>query len=208
MIRPHLCPVLRSTPGQGDHLPAAVRVRNQRSAARQACLSSARRLGLSIRELPQNEDGVPQPIHGWHWSVSHTRGFVGGIIYPAPIGIDVERVQRRREELVRAAMSQAELDLAGGRRWTCFTRIWSAKEAVLKMAGCGLAELSRCVLVAAPTSRSLVLHHRDRMHYVFQCFKRGHYVSVCADGADAAEIAWDWEEEPVPPETWTGGPGE
>jgi len=208
VIHPHLCPVLRSTPGQEDHLPSAVRVQNQRSAARQACYSSARRLGLALRELPQNEEGVPQPIHGWYWSISHTRGFVGGIVYPAPIGIDVERVQRRRQSLVRAAMSQAELELVGGSRWSSFTRVWSAKEAVLKMAGCGLAELSRCTLVAAPTPRSLVLHHRDRMHHVFQCFRRGHYVSVCADGADAAEIAWDWKEDAPSAESWTGGPFE
>ena len=192
MIHPHLCPVLRQTPGQDDHLPAAVRVANQRIAARRVCLKSARRLGLSLHDLPQDEKGVPQPVDGWYWSISHTRGVVGGIVYPSPVGIDVEKVQRRRKGVVQAAMSPAELDLLGGMRWSNFTRIWSAKEAVLKKAGCGLAELSKCLLVAVPSPRSLVLSHRDRFHYVFQCFEKGHYVSVCADGADRAEISWDW----------------
>jgi len=194
VIRPHLCPVLRQTPGQEPHLPPSLRVANQRLAARRACLRSAKRLGLSLAELPQDERGVPQPVDGWHWSISHTREVVGGIVYPSPIGIDVEKVQRRRRHVVQAAMSPAELELLGGLRWSHFTRIWSAKEAVLKKAKCGLAELSGCVVVAAPSPRSLVLSHRGSLHYVFQCFERGHYISVCADGADLAEICWDWGE--------------
>jgi phosphopantetheinyl transferase len=205
VIHPHLCPVVRTTPGQDKNIPSDVRVANQRQAARRVCLQSARRLGLSFSELPQDEEGVPQPVDGWHWSISHTRGLVGGIVYPSPVGIDVERVQRRRKELVRAAMSPAELDLLGGLRWSHFTRIWSAKEAVLKKAGCGIAELSRCLLVAVPTPTAMVLSHRDRMHYVFQCFEKEHFVSVCADGADDAEMHWDRGEGTVGSETGSGG---
>lgn len=190
-MQPHLCPVVRPTPGQGTHLPAPVRVANQRRAARSACHNSAQRLGLKIPELRQDREGVPQPVNGWHWSVSHTRGVVCGVVYPAPIGIDVERVQRRRQEIVAATATRAEYDVAGGFRWHNFTRIWSAKEAVLKKAGCGLAELSKCVLVATPTPRAMVIHHRGEMHYVHQNFHRGHYVSISADVADDAEIRWD-----------------
>lgn len=194
-MQPHLCPVVRNAPGQGSHLPAAVRVSNQRRAARAACLDSAGRLGLKISELHQDSSGVPLPIKGWHWSISHTRGMVCGVIYPAPIGIDVERVQRRRQEIVAATATRAEYDVAGGFRWHTFTRIWSAKEAVLKKAGCGLAELSKSVLVAAPSPRAMVIHHRDALHFVHQRFHRGHYVSISADIADDAEIRWDWEDD-------------
>jgi 4'-phosphopantetheinyl transferase len=183
---------MRKTPGQGSHLPAPVRVSNQRRAAREACHSSAERLGLQLGALEQDQRGAPLPVDGWHWSVSHTRGIVCGVVYPAPVGIDVERVQKRRQELVRATASKAEYDVAGGFRWHNFTRIWSAKEAVLKKAGCGLQELSRCRLVAIPNPRGLVLFHRERHHFVHQSFLHGHYVSISADAADDAEIHWDW----------------
>ncbi|MFT7668789.1 MAG: 4'-phosphopantetheinyl transferase [Planctomycetota bacterium] len=193
-MQPHLCPVMRATPGQGSHLPAAMRVSNQRRAAREACMDSAERLGLRLDELRQNEDGVPQPQKGWYWSVSHTKGVVCGVVYPAPIGIDVERVQQRRQEIVSATASRAEYDVAGGFRWHNFTRIWSAKEAVLKKAGCGLRELSKCVVVTMPSDRAMVIHHRDSLHYVHQSYQKGHYVSITADIADDAEIRWQWKD--------------
>jgi len=198
---------MRPTPGQGQHLPSAVRVSNQRRAAREACRSSAQRLGLRLAKFPMDASGAPQPVDGWHWSVSHTKGMVCGIVYPAPVGIDVERVQRRRSEIVAATASQVEFDVLGGFRWHNFTRIWSAKEAVLKKAGCGLTELSRCVLVAAPSARALVLHHRDAMHFVHQCFQHGHFVSIAADIADDAEIRWEWDERgnEDPPRTHSEG---
>ena len=193
MIHPFLCPVMRTTPGQASHLPSAVRVSNQRRAARAACRDSAQRLGLRLGELRQDESGAPVPVDGWYWSLSHTKGLVGGIVYPAPVGIDVECVKPRRQEVVNLTATRAEFDVLGGFRWRNFTRIWSAKEAVLKKAGCGLAELSKCVVVAAPSTRALVLHHRDALHYVYQCFQRGHFVSIAADVADEAEIRWDWD---------------
>lgn len=192
MIHPFLCPVMRTTPGQASHLPSAVRVSNQRRAARAACRDSAQRLGLRLGALRQDDSGAPVPVDGWHWSLSHTKGLVSGIVYPAPVGIDVERVQVRRQEVVNLTATRAEFDVLGGFRWRNFTRIWSAKEAVLKKAGCGLAELSRCVVVMAPSPRALVLHHRDALHYVYQSFRRGHFVSITADVADEAEIRWDW----------------
>jgi 4'-phosphopantetheinyl transferase len=205
VIRPILCPVVRATPGQAQGLPAELRVQNQRLAAREACLESAKRLGLTLAELPQEPGGRPLPVDGWHWSVSHSRGFSCGIVFPAPIGIDVEPVKQRRQDTVRAATNRSELELVGGFRWQNFTRIWSAKEAVLKKAGCGLTELSRCRVVAAPSSRALVLHHRDTHHFVFQRFRRGHWVSVSADGAGEAEIRWAWSEEAPADEVHVGG---
>jgi 4'-phosphopantetheinyl transferase len=198
VIQATLVPVMRMAPGQGRHLPAAVRVRNQRRAARDACIGSARRLGLALPRLPQDAAGAPVPVDGWHWSVSHTRGVVCGVVYPAPVGIDVERVQPRRQEVVRATARREEYDVAGGFRWRSFTRVWSAKEAVLKKAGCGLTELSRCTIVSAPSSSAMVVHHRDRLHYVHQSLHYGHVVSISADVSDDAEVHWDWWEEDRP----------
>lgn len=205
MIRPVLCPVIRATPGQRQGLPAELRIKNQRIAAREACLASARRLGLTLSELPQAENGAPLPVDGWHWSTSHSRGFSCGVVFPAPVGIDVEKVQQRRQDTVQAATNRTELEIVGGFRWQNFTRIWTAKEAVLKKAGCGLTELSKCRVVAAPSQRALVLHHRDLNHYVFQRYHRGHWVSISADAASEAEIRWDWSDEEPVDELQVGG---
>lgn len=192
-----LRPIIRSTPGQGRHLPPAVRVSYQQRAARDACRECARSFRIEIDELPRDADGAPLPVDGWYWSISHTSQWVAAILYPYPVGIDVERVHHRRQELVRAATSHDELELLGGFRWQNFARIWSAKEAVLKKALCGLSELSQCRLMAVPGPLGLVLHHRGRPHFVHQIYRRGHYASLCAEEADCAEIRWDWQDEPA-----------
>lgn len=194
MKRHVLHPVLRRTPGQDASLPAPVRVENQRRAARSACRECARLFSLRVRALPQDDDGAPLPIKGWHWSLSHTSAWVGGVVFPFPVGLDLERVQNRRQELVRATASHEEFELLGGFRWEHFTRLWSAKEAVLKKARVGLSELSQCRLVAVPGPRALVIFHRDRNHHVHQSFANGHFVSICAENSDCAQIEWDWEE--------------
>ncbi len=183
---------MRQAPGQDADLPAPLRVKNQRQAAREACRGSARRLGLQLTEFRQDERGTPVPVDGWYWSMSHTRGVVCGVVYPAPIGIEVERVRKRRQEVVRLAATREEYDLLGGFSWHNFTRVWSAKESVLKKAGYGLQDLADCRLVAAPNSRSIILHHRDRQHFVHQSFHHDHFVSMSADVADDAEISWQW----------------
>ena len=83
---------------------------------------------------------------GRHWSVSHDAWWSAAVVGRARVGIDVERLQSRREEMVDALISDAEREhLAAGLDATVFARIWTAKEAVLKSVGVGLGELSRCV---------------------------------------------------------------
>lgn len=183
---------MRKAPGQDEGLPAPVRVENQKLAARDACRGSAHRLGLELSEFKRDEHGMPLPVDGWYWSASHTGGVVCGVVYPAPIGIDVARVQEHDQATARAAATREEYEILGGFSWHNYTRIWSAKESVLKKAGCGLEELAACQLVAAPTDRAIILHHRDRHHFVHQSFHHGHCVSMSADVADDAEIRWQW----------------
>ncbi|MEO2093910.1 MAG: 4'-phosphopantetheinyl transferase superfamily protein [bacterium] len=204
-MRPLLCPVVRPTPGQDRSLPIKLRIENQRLAAREACLASAKRLGLALAELPQAKSGAPLPIDGWHWSISHTTGFSCGVVYPGPVGIDVEPVKQRRQDTIQTACDRAEFDLVGGFSWSNFTRIWTAKEAVLKQAGCGLSELSGCRIVAAPTQRAMIVHHREAHLFVFQRYKFGHWASISASSTGAAEVRWDWSEQEPSAEARVGG---
>jgi phosphopantetheinyl transferase len=191
-----LKPVVRATPGQAEHLPHTLRVSNQREAARSACLECARRFRIEVDDFPRDAAGAPEPIDGWHWSLSHTRDWVAAVVYPQPVAIVVERIQTRRQELVRAAASHEELELFGGFRWENFTRLWSAKKAVLRKARLGLRDLSGARLVTLAGPRGLVLHHDDQYHYVHQRLHNAHWVSLCADLSNTSELEWDWSERP------------
>ena len=167
--------VIRPTPGQGLREHPRTRVDHQKRAAREALALAAERQGLSFGALPRDEHGAPRVVDGKHWSISHTRDFVGGAAAPWPVGIDIERIRQASPEVVDAAASEAELDvvqrLYGESRDEAFTRIWSAKEALLKLTGEGLCGLSKATLspLADREERpGLWLRHGQDEHFVHQ----------------------------------------
>ena len=180
-----LAPCLRRTPGQARQTPPALRVAAQRCAARRAVRSSATRLGATLGALRKASSGAPLPSGPWHWSLSHGSDWVAGLVHTLPIGVDVERVEERREELVARALSHEER-----RYFECdepalaFARAWTAKEAVLKRAGIGLAELSRCLVVERAGQDELWLAHRGQRCLVRQRRFEDQLASVHAAGAD------------------------
>jgi phosphopantetheinyl transferase len=81
-----------------------------------------------------------------------------------------------------------------------FTRIWSAKEAFLKLTGEGLTGLSRC-LVAPNTAiegrPGVWVRSGDREHFVHQERRGAHIVSLACEQIDLVE--WSWELESPDP---------
>lgn len=209
---PLLLPVVLPTAGLSPDLGARERVMRQRTSARTALFASAARSRAELGALAQDERGAPLASNGWHWSLSHVRSRVAGVVARAPVGIDVERVQPRRSELVRAVTSHEELQLFGGFDWRAFARTWTAKEAVLKKAGCGLAELSACRVLAVPDGRRLLVAHRGRAHVVHQVTVADEphgsgavwVVAVTVD--QDAEVRWCVERAPAPSEREGGRP--
>ncbi len=177
-----------------EDLKGAERVALQRAVAREALALSAREAGAVLGPLAQDESGAPLPSNGWHWSVTHAGAFAAGVVCRAPVGLDVARIEPRDPGIVPRVTSRDELELLGGFDWAAFARVWSAKEAVLKKAGCGLGELSRCVLVAVPDDATMVLAHRDRHHVVRQIVFAEHLAAVSHDWprAGAADTVVEW----------------
>lgn len=187
--------VVMPVPAHERDLLGREKVAARSAAARVALRASADVTGATLGRLDKDDEDAPLPSDGWHWSISHGGGFVAGVVCRSRVGVDVEEIVPRRNDLVPRVTSREELELLGGFSWEVFARVWTAKEAVLKKAGCGILELSRCVLVAAPDAETLILHHRERDHVVHQRSRARHVASVTFDTTADASVAWRWHGE-------------
>jgi 4'-phosphopantetheinyl transferase len=171
-----------------DELAGVARVRARSAHAREALALSAARAGAALGPLQKGEHDAPVPTNGWHWSISHACGLSAGVVSRGPVGVDVEAITPRRQEIVQRVAVRDELDLLGGFSWETFFRLWTAKESVLKKAGCGILELSTCRLVAVASPGLLVLAHRGREHEVRLLVADGHVAAVAGEGP--FEVEW------------------
>jgi 4'-phosphopantetheinyl transferase len=196
-----LYPVILSVPAHTKAAKGRAKVQALSRLARQAAQDSAlRTLGLSLPDFPKNEEGVPQPVAGIHWSLSHKSALVAGIVAHDPIGIDLE-YRRPVKAGLHARIADPEewrLDKAqnsDAQRTppeALFYRYWTAKEAVLKAVGQGLAGLSRCRIVALPSPRRMRLTFDGQPWEVSQRWYGPHLVAVAFQSApgQSCEIHW------------------
>lgn len=86
-----------------------------------------------------NGEGV---IEGVDFSISHCKRAVGVALHDKPVGLDVESFRTAKESLVQRTMNEAERELIlhANNPDRMFTRLWTQKEAVLKMEGSGLVD--------------------------------------------------------------------
>ena len=145
-------PVILAVPDATKALTPKERVKFLSRHARRALGMSAEK--SSIR-LEQDERNAPLPFNDTYWSITHKNEYVGGVVCPSPTGIDIEKICTRSESLFRKTAEEAEWALAD-KTFTTFFRYWTAKEAVLKAAGIGLRDLSKCRI-----RRVLGTHHLD-----------------------------------------------
>jgi len=157
------------------------RVRQQRLSARLALEYCAERCGVTPRAWDTGRDGVPLPQGGLHWSVSHKRQWVAAVIAERPVGIDIEHVVPRREQLREALADQAEWAVMGETSWLAFFRLWTAKEATLKANSTGIAGLSECRLMEACDGRHMTLRYRGQPWYI-EHFQHAEHVAAVTCG--------------------------
>lgn len=77
-----------------------------------------------------------------HFSISHCREAVGCFISDRPCGLDIEHIRKTKEDLVRYTMSPKEAESIFSSPFPnlAFTRLWTQKEAVLKLKGTGITD--------------------------------------------------------------------
>ena len=163
------------------------RVLAQSRRAREALAFSCTATGVPLGPLTTDARGAPIPFDDTHWSLSHKTRFVAAVVGPVPIGIDIEEVRPRNEELYDYVAGEAEWALAD-RNWETFFRYWTAKEAVLKTAGVGLSHLRKAKIHALLGKDYLIVDYGSLLwpvkHFRFQ----DHIVALMHDDY---EVVWD-----------------
>lgn len=108
---------------------------------------------FGIHEMPTfaySEHGKPYlPSHpDIHFSISHCKEAVGCFLSNRPCGLDIERIRTAKPDLVRHTMSPQESEKIFTSPFPdiVFTRLWTQKEAVLKLKGTGLVDDLHSVL--------------------------------------------------------------
>ena len=156
-----------------ERLPAwrreqALRFRHE--AGRRQCVLAYEALRQGLRELygfteapdfDYNSHGKPslRQLPHIHFSLSHCREAVGCLLSERECGLDLEASRPVRDSLVRYAMNEAEIGLIGeaDNAEEAFLRLWTRKEAVLKLRGTGIRGDMKDVLAPSAT-QDLELH--------------------------------------------------
>jgi len=188
-----LRPVILRVPQTAGESPPQ-RVQRQRETARAALAKCAELVGAPAAGWTLDDRGAPLPSAGYTWSISHKKDWAVAVIAREPVGIDVERIEDRRDHLLEAVASAEEWTLAGERRWPTFFRIWTAKEAVLKSRGMGIGELDDCRILHAPRGEPWKLRFADG-HAFVQHFEFDQHVAAVATPA-VMKIDWTVIAEP------------
>lgn len=175
-------PVILAVPAREQALPPRERVKALSRQARKALHLCARKTDIVVGELLKDDKGAPLPFDGNYWSLTHTLTFVGAVICTQATGIDVEAVKDVSKGVMRKTATEAEWRLTDEDPAVMFFRYWTAKEAVLKAVGIGIAGLSQCLVTAVPDDSHLRLKYEGRTYLVEHFFFDGHVASVVKDG--------------------------
>jgi 4'-phosphopantetheinyl transferase len=161
--------------------------------ARQALAHSARFSSVHLGPLKKDDHGAPLPSNGLHWSLTHKERYVAAVTAPHPVGIDIERMRPVRQGMHQRLAGDKEWALAPEITQTLFFRYWTAKEAVLKAVGQGLAGLSRCRVKAIVDADHLILAFDDSQWTVAHFWgTKEHIVTITAH---CDQIQWHLIED-------------
>ena len=186
---PTIYPVILAVPDEvGDFKPRD-RVKFLSRHARQALRLSAQKSNMTLGELKQDETGAPLPSNDVYWSITHKTQYVGGVVAPAPVGIDIERIRNCNPGLFAKTAGRREWALADPDPdpLKTFFRFWTSKEALVKTSGTGLKDLRKCQVTRIIDDRHLELHYSERQWLIEHFFFDQHIASITQD---SYQIEW------------------
>jgi len=189
---PILYPVILAVPDKEQKLTGREKVANLSNYARRALEISAQKSCIELGDLTKNENGAPLPFDGNYWSLTHKPIYVGGVIAPTQIGIDIEKIRPCSKALFRKTANESEWGLSDADSFKLFFRYWTSKESVLKASGTGIRDLSKCRIVQIIDHNHLVINYEDRKWHIEHFYFDGHIASVVKNDFDV-----EWTIEPT-----------
>ncbi|MFO7752371.1 MAG: 4'-phosphopantetheinyl transferase superfamily protein [Desulfobacteraceae bacterium] len=188
---PALYPVILKVPQNIRLLGGKERAAALSSFSRKSVWISGEKAGLAPCRLETGEKGEPLCSNGVYWSVSHKPDYVAGVVSGTPAGIDVEKIKPVSGPLFDRILSVSEKKMfPADSPERIFFRGFTAKEAVLKCNGTGLAGLGRVKVTGVDGSCSMRLEYNGREFRVENMYFDCHIASV-VKGADPV----DWQLE-------------
>lgn len=189
---PILYPVILAVPDKEQKLTGREKVANLSNHARRALEISAQKSCIELGDLTKNENGAPLPFGGNYWSLTHKPRYVGGVIAPTQIGIDIEKIRPCSKALFRKTANESEWGLSDADSFKLFFRYWTSKESVLKASGTGIRDLSKCRIAQIIDHNHLVINYEDRKWLIEHFYFDGHIASVVKNDFDV-----EWTIEPT-----------
>jgi len=189
---PILYPVILAVPDKEQKLTGREKVANLSNHARRALEISAQKSCIELGDLTKSENGAPLPFGGNYWSLTHKPRYVGGVIAPTQIGIDIEKIRPCSEALFRKTANESEWGLSDADSFKLFFRYWTSKESVLKASGTGIRDLSKCRIAQIIDHNHLVINYEDRKWLIEHFYFDGHIASVVKNDFDV-----EWTMEPT-----------
>ncbi|QTA80814.1 4'-phosphopantetheinyl transferase domain-containing protein [Desulfonema limicola] len=182
-----LYPVILSVPPDYEKLKMRAKVRFLSQYARQALIISEQ-LSFNSRNidnclqtsgtLPKDENSAPMPVNGCFWSVTHKPAYAGGVVSCKPAGFDIEKIKEYTKGLRRKIADNKEWSLVDPEKLESFFRYWTAKEAVLKAAGVGLSELSKCRIAGIIDDFHLKILFKNQIWIAEHFYFNDHMASI------------------------------
>jgi 4'-phosphopantetheinyl transferase len=184
-----LYPVILAVPEEVRDYKPKDRVTFLSKHARKALELSAEKSGISRPEVKKDENGIPQPFNGTFWSITHKTEYVGGVVSPHPIGIDIEKIRPCSRGLFEKTAGEAEWALADQVKddFSTFYRYWTSKEAVLKATTTGIKDLLKCRIQQITDDHHLVINYLKKRWYIEHFFFDDHIAAIVQNNS---EIQW------------------
>ena len=119
-------------------------------SVKQERIASAYLKKTLIGDYEIDEKGKPH-AKGIHFNVSHSKGHVVLVKATCPVGIDIEAIRHVDQDLILRTMNEEEKKQIQSDR--DFTRLWTQKEAILKMEGTGITSFEQLQGLSIPDYR-------------------------------------------------------
>lgn len=110
-------------------------------------------------DKPFMQNVLGERIEGVDFSISHCKNAIAVVLSDRPVGVDVESFRHAEDALLRRTMNSREQEevRAAADPAEAFTRLWTRKEAVLKLRGTGLVDDLHGVLLPNPELPAVTL---------------------------------------------------